>query len=486
MFRAMTYIPPLMMGHTKPERQRTARRGALYGCKNPWEFVGKAGEVFNMPCRRCIPCQANRRNDLVGKMLAESLSCWDVWVTTLTYDDKRLVEGEKNGAEERCPEHIRAMIHLLRMQGQRALEKQGIKQRIDLSYFAVYETGEKLGRGHWHLILFWKTAVQKSVLASGSHNLARAENPPPVWMPPTSNSYNHPEKHRQLVNNPDVVELRGGKKSQQYWGVWPHGRVTVDSIYRAGTGANVHTSLAYCAKYVAKEQQRYLMSHGVGAAFFMEYMAEHINAGLPISDMTYSFPDQHKLAKYKDRLREKNSVESGGDYRAKSRRRVYQIQGVMRDRCLRYAVRLHRRKVKKHYRDLLPRRGLSVSEHREQIKDAMSLPRIGSELVVRQWERMRFNAQQTSAVLERLQERYKTDLWQAQMRQRDNEQSAIAMLRAVAVSGDAHEMADILADMGHSQSWRTKNRVDTGGPQFLVPVKKGPAMIAREKALSKR
>ena len=476
----MTYIPPLKMGHEKPQRVQTNRQRALYTCKAPWEFIGSAGEVFKMPCRRCGSCHGNRKNDLVGKMIAESLTCYDVWVMTLTYDDKRLATGAQNGAEQRLPEHIRAMIHSLRMQGQRATG-----HRIDLSYFAVYETGERNGRGHWHLILFWKTDMPKETLAQASVIASMQEAIYPAWMPPTSNAYNHPAKHQQIQNNPKVVELRGGKKAQQYWDVWPHGRITVDSKFRGKPTHNVHGALEYCVKYVTKQKQRYLMSHNVGKAFFMELIAEHVRSGIPVNDLTYTFADQQKLPMYNDRLREKRSDETGGSYRAKPRRRVYQIQGVMRDRCLRYAVRLHRQRVKQRYRLLLPRKGLTVGDARDQIRDAMSLPRIGSELVVRQWERMRFNAQNSTELLARLAKAYDFEAIEAETLAKLSQNRATAALREVAERLANGELADIAADLGHSLGYRTKNMRTNDGPQYWQPQKETPALSARLRALSK-
>jgi len=405
-----------------------------------------------MPCRKCGSCMGNRKNDLTGRMIAESLTAYDIWVLTLTYDDKMLDDPENdaaNGALRRIPEHVQNMIHALRMQGERATGS-----RIPLSYFACYERGEQNDRGHWHAILFWKTEMPESVLSSASVNSARAQGQPPLWMPPHCSARKHPEKFFQVQNDPEIWELNGGKKSQQYVSVWPHGRLTVHSLFRSRHAtSDVHKSVEYCVKYVTKEKQRYLMSRDMGKAFYMSLIASHINAGIPLNDLTYSFADQTKMPQYNDRLKEKRAVETGGSFRAKTRRRIYQIQGVMRDRCMRYAVRLHRRKMKEHYRKRLALTGQTVSENLQEIKAAMSLQRIGSEAVLRQWEKMRFQAIERSEVLERLQD-------QAAM---------------------YDEIADEIADAGYSGGYRQKNRVDGYSEAFRVPQQKGPAMLARER-----
>jgi len=450
----VSYIPPIHWAAEKPERVKNKRRRALYTCKQPWELTSADGGRMLMPCRKCGSCMGNRKNDLVGRMVAESLSAYDVWVLTLTYDDARLDDPLWNGAEIRIPEHVQNMIHAVRMQGERATG-----HRIDLSYFAVYEKGDKNGRGHWHCILFWKTDVPDAVLAAASVASARAAAPPPVWQPPTSAVYLHPEKFKQVQNDPEVWELRGGKKAQQYVSVWPHGRVTCHSLFRSlSATSNVHKSVEYCVKYVTKHKQRYLMSRDMGAAFYMSLVRSHISAGVPLNDLCYSFADQQKLPQYNDRLKEKHSIETGGQFVAKTRRRVYQIQGVMRDRCMRYAVRLHRRKIKQHFRQRMALTGATVSDCRDEIKQAMALPRIGSEAVVRQWEKMRYQQMGISPTLDRLIEQAAFD----------------------------SEIADQMADAGYTGGYRQKNRVDGYSEAFSRPIVNGPAMLARERSLMKR
>ena len=449
----MSYIPPIQWAPERPDRVRNNRRMALYTCKQPWQLSTK-GETLLMPCRKCGSCMGNRKNDLVGRMIAESLSCYDVWVLTLTYDDARLEDPNWDGAAHRIPEHVQNMIHAIRMQGQRA-----VGHRIDVSYFAVYERGEKNGRGHWHCILFWKTDVLDSLLSGASVSACRAAAAPPAWMPPTSNAYLHPKKFQQVQNDPEVWELAGGKRSQQYVSVWPHGRISCHSLFRSRHATNdVHKSVEYCVKYLTKEKQRYLMSRGMGSAYFISLVQSHVASGVPLNDLCYTFADQHKLAQYNDRLKEKRSIENGGSFTAKKRRRVYQIQGVMRDRCIRYAIRLHRRKIKQHFRERLALNGGTVAENRQEIKQALSLPRIGSELVLWQWERMRFQQMERSETLDRL-----------------IEQAAFY-----------DEVADQLADAGYSGGYRQKRRVEGYSEAFASPIAKGPAMRARERALMPR
>ena len=421
--------------HAKPGTQSTANQRALYSCRSPWPMVGAHG-VFKMPCRKCGSCLGNRKNDLVGRMLAEAMSCYDVWVMTLTYDDARLPdpETEENGAYMRYPEHIAKMVNALRMQGLRATGS-----RVDFTYFAVWERGELHGRGHWHLIIFWRTEASEDVLTSNALTQAKECNQKPQWMPETNEVFLHPAAYKNVLNDPTVVDLMGGKKMRQEWSVWPHGKVTVHAQFRgAHTTRHVHKSLVYCTKYVTKERQRYLQSHGMGEAFFRALMRRTINEGMTLNDLTYTFCDQRKLANWGERLKEKRATEAGYHANAGDRARVYQIQGVMRQRCVAYAIRLKRQKVKERYRRFLAKSSRTIADIRADLRNDLSLHAVGPVAVKWQWERMRYASSFTTETLERLAERAASD----------------------------PQFADELADIG---SPRIANRVDTDGPQFRLP-----------------
>jgi len=409
-----------------------------------------------MPCLRCGCCLGNRRNDLTGKMIAESLRCFDVWVTTLTYDDARLREWDTDGANFRDPEHIKKFINNLRMQGERALG-----HRIELRYFAVYEKGTINGRGHWHVILFWCTEVDRQVLSSAAVVRAVEYNQAPAWMPDhVYEATLNRDEYLKRLENPDIVDLAGGSKMRQEWGAWRHGKVTVHALLRGRHKTmQIHSAVSYCVKYCLKERQRYLMSHGMGQAYYRALMEDIVAAGLQLNDLTYSFGGQEKLPMYNDRLKEKRAIETGGNYRAKPRRRVYQIQGVMRQRCIQYFIRLKRQKVKSFYRKKLAAEGDTVRDRLPEIKDALSLKKMGAAVENWQRQRERYRQFDDGEVLARVEERARVqDLVQA-------------------------EIADELANVGYTGGYRQKNRVDGCSEAFLMPHKKGPAMLARERAL---
>lgn len=427
------FLKPVHWSHEKPVRTRNKRRKALYGCKQPWKLETKNGEQFDMPCRRCGPCMGNRKNDIIGRCLAQAISCYDVWVVTLTYDDAKLVEGEENGAEERLPGHIKAMMHDIRQRARRA------EQSLDLKYFAVYEEGSQKERGHWHVVMFWGGDVADDVIDRMSLTETVLDGKRHGYMPKIEDHFVPKEQYKKRLENPEVVCLRGGPKMRQYWQSWRHGLVTVHSLFRGAHAKphKAHNALEYCAKYCLKHRQRYLMSQNMGQRFFMRLVLAHVASGLQLHDLTYSFRDQSKMAMYNDRMKERRSLEAGRFEPAKPRMRVYQVQGVMRDRCIRYLIRIHRRKVKDRYREMIARTGQTVRQLRGRIQRDMSLQRIGSETCVWQWQRMRYQAAKSSPVLEKLEAQAQ---WDAQL---------------------ADELAEIGWDA--SQAYRNKNRVDYGG-----------------------
>jgi len=395
----MKFSNPISWGGIRPARQRNDRRKTLYQCKKVWLLKTKAGPSFPMPCRKCPGCIGNRKNNLVGRMLAQATECFDVWFLTLTYDDAKLLDHEDDGAKRRIPGHIKAMMHNLRQQCRRATG-----ESPDLKYFAVYEEGSQTQRGHWHMILFFGGNVPADVIAEGCISSTAAMQEKPEWHPATEVHRVPLKEYLARRDNLDVVCLRGGSKHQQSWRPWRHGIVTVESLYRgpASRPKEAHRAMAYCTKYAMKGNGRYLTSNGLGGRFFREWVFKHIRHGLMVHDMTYTFLDQEKAPAWKDQKKEREAVENGRQFRAKERKRVYQLTGVMRDRVLSEAVRFKRERVKNYWRRRLAQRGESVRENRTAIQRDLALETMGTEFMVWQADRMRYRASFDSELLERL------------------------------------------------------------------------------------
>jgi len=410
------------------------------------------GEEFLMPCRKCGPCIGNRKNDYVGRLIAESLTCYDVWALTLTYAPDN--DGESDlGAIQRNPKHVQNFIQALRQQGARATG-----ERIKISYAASYEYGEKGGRGHWHLLIFWHTDISDDVI--GHHSVLHTmQHAPPCWFPEHNRDYVHNRmKYKEIIDDPKILDLRGGKNMRQNWSLWPWGKISVHSLFRGASPTNrIHNAIAYCVKYVLKAPQRFMMSAHMGARFFMALIKQKIGAGVPINDLRYSFADQYKAAKYNALLAQKRSAETGGNFTAKDRRRYYEITGVMRNRAIKYAIRLHRKKMKDHFRQRIEKTGETTRDLLPDIRKAMSLQRVGFEVVRWQYDRMRYRSFNDSENLRRLEESAVYD----------------------------REMMDELAQRGYQGGYRDKNRYDK-------PFKYGPrpkptkGQLARERALTRK
>jgi len=96
-----------------------------------------------VPCRKCWECQKLRKDDYVGRLLAEqAFSDWTA-VLTLTYRDSP--ERELDGAHlEVYPLHLQKFVRSLRRRG------------LLVRYFATAEKGSRFGRAHFHMVLFGK------------------------------------------------------------------------------------------------------------------------------------------------------------------------------------------------------------------------------------------------------------------------------------------------------------------------------------------
>lgn len=107
------------------------------------------GHGVGAPCRKCWQCVENRKNDLLGRCIAESQHCVGASVITLTYGNSPNI----NGAEQ-----IYEAQNLTYDDVQRYLKR---VRRADypLRYMLAGEYGAKKGRAHWHIIAFWQERI---------------------------------------------------------------------------------------------------------------------------------------------------------------------------------------------------------------------------------------------------------------------------------------------------------------------------------------
>lgn len=132
---------------------------------NPW-MNGIDGK--SVACGRCENCVKNRKQAWTGKLVSEALTSKSVTFLTLTYRNDP--EGEFDYT------HIQGMLYRLRTY--LARKAGGTKVR----FFCVGENGEKYGRVHWHLLLFfdrefWFPVPEKGELSPfWDHGWTQVEN----------------------------------------------------------------------------------------------------------------------------------------------------------------------------------------------------------------------------------------------------------------------------------------------------------------------
>lgn len=109
-------------------------------------YDARTGLQVERPCTKCWQCVANRKNDWVGRCIAEEQFAARTTVFHLTYGGDNKVTGEKTdlGASILIYKDIQLWLKRLRFAG------------YPLRYFAVGEYGSLKGRSHWHVICFWQ------------------------------------------------------------------------------------------------------------------------------------------------------------------------------------------------------------------------------------------------------------------------------------------------------------------------------------------
>lgn len=205
----------------------------------------KISDVGFVACRKCWQCQERKVDDWVGRNIAESRTAKAAHVVTLTYGEDRSLGGI---------DHIRAAV-LTYSDVQKYLKY----LRVDgypVRYFVVGEYGSKKGRAHWHIILYWQDAVPE-------HKLRE----------------NFMQRH------------------------WDHGLSYWDKMSPA--------AIRYACKYLTKDtadtaKQGFgpmpSKKPPLGDAYFRDLAVRHVEAGLPLQSLFYSFPEvkrvhQHAKAK---------------------------------------------------------------------------------------------------------------------------------------------------------------------------------------------
>lgn len=180
-------------------------------------------------CSKCKTCVAGRKNDWAGRLIAEARSAQNVYFLTLTYarepEDYRYAD-------------VQAFLWTLRVRLQRKYPGTHVR------FFCVGEKGNRFGRIHWHLLLFF----------DGPNPL------PDLW-----------NKHTN---------------ARELWEFWPHGWTDIAKV----PDDDIVRRVRYCAKYAVKSlgqedkscRIRCSLKPAIGGKYLQEYAEDAAEAGLPL------------------------------------------------------------------------------------------------------------------------------------------------------------------------------------------------------------
>lgn len=211
---------------------------AIYKKGHPGVLNEATGQVERpmVACGRCRACIATKKNDWTGRLSAEAGDAKAVYFLTLTYKHE---PEDENGKPFFRYKDIQRMFYLLRAHLTR--HHGGAKVR----FFCVGERGERKGRIHWHLLLFFDRNF--------------------------------------LLKTPEKKKL---------WEYWPHGWTKIERVPPHDTLRRVR----YCAKYAVKTvgdtelcRPRFSTVPMIGAAFAVRWAQDVAAAGLDLRG-TYRLP----------------------------------------------------------------------------------------------------------------------------------------------------------------------------------------------------
>lgn len=214
-------------------------------CLNPtevWINLGDGvGRSQMVACHRCFQCIDRIVLDFQGRCTAEARSAVAAHFVTLTY-----------GRDERgSSDHARAAVFMYSdvQKLLKLLRKWGYPAR----YFVSGEFGEKKGRVHWHILLFWEKAVPPGIVL---------DEPRHMWA--------------RFDDQGEQAKLRDGEPA---W-FWEHGF----AHFRTAHSGSVRYACDYAMKELSKGEigRRPGMSKKppLGTDYFLELADEYARKGV--------------------------------------------------------------------------------------------------------------------------------------------------------------------------------------------------------------
>lgn len=218
-------------------------------CINMRRIALKSGLSTDVPCHCCWQCRADRVKNWVGKSIAESQTSAAVDFVTLTYCDAGSPQAHRV-KEPVCPiwpmslhyEDVQKYLKRIRKAGHR------------VRYIVAGEYGDRKGRAHWHILLFWQ---------DGRPERFKWKNKRGNW-------------------------LYGNEWQDEFW---HHGHVNYQPFNEAAA--------KYVCKYLLKPQNceaarstkfRYSAKPGIGFNWICDHWAQmHVERGLSPQSGRYTF-----------------------------------------------------------------------------------------------------------------------------------------------------------------------------------------------------
>lgn len=171
-------------------------------------------------CRKCDECSVDRLNQWTARAVAEAAYTPYTMSVTLTYNED--TQQSRDGAKMFRYSDVSKFLMTLRRQVQYHLGRTGA-----VRFIACGETGDRLGRCHWHIILY----SEVDFLTLGKFTF-----------------------QGRPVSRDDIITEHGGIKKRRHWSLWPHGFVVVQEPDEGG--------LRYALSYALKDQFSFGKSKG--------------------------------------------------------------------------------------------------------------------------------------------------------------------------------------------------------------------------------
>jgi len=246
----------------------TFTNGFLH-CLQPYEQTAKhwgdETKPLNIfPCGNCRFCNANRRNNVLGRLMAQACQSTHLLCFTLTYDPEKYAEYRN----QPDPDHIARFYVELKRWIRKGYRKAGRQEPV-IKACRVLETGEGLSGDahcHYHVVVFIEGEIDGALLHRLNPQYAFEDGAPLperelgiVKGERDKATFNELRKDRETLYFPNEM----ARKYRQHHHLWKYGTVNIDVLgkgFRPISGEPVF----YLCKYVRKGNGRFRLPKACG------------------------------------------------------------------------------------------------------------------------------------------------------------------------------------------------------------------------------